>query len=47
MARAQKGVFTLLTLQNRIGKAKLPEITIVDMKEEYQKGNSTISENSR
>lgn len=44
MARAQKGVFTLLTLQNRIGKAKLPEITIVDMKEEYQKGNSTISE---
>lgn len=44
MARAQKGVFTLLTLQNRIGKAKLPEITIVDMKEEYQKGNSIISE---
>ena len=43
MARALKGVYKLLILSNRIGKAQLPKTTIVDMKDEYHKGNMIIS----
>jgi primosomal protein N' (replication factor Y) (superfamily II helicase) len=43
-ARAQKRVFTLIELKNRIGNAKLPETTIVDMQEEYKKRNMIISD---
>ena len=40
-ARAQKGVYKLLTLQNRANGKSLPQITIVDMNEEmkYSKGH--------
>lgn len=44
MARASKGVYKLLTLKNRIGNAKLPKITLVDMQVEYKKRNMIISD---
>lgn len=44
MARGLKGVYKLLTLTKRIGDATLPEISIVDMQSEYQKGNMIISD---
>ena len=44
MARGLKGVYKLLTLSKRIGSAKLPNINIVDMQKEYQKGNMIISD---
>lgn len=44
MARASKGVYKLLTLKNRIGNAKLPKITLVDMQAEYKKRNMIVSD---
>jgi len=44
MARGIKGVYKLLTLTKRIGSATLPEITLVDMQEEYHKNNLIISD---
>ena len=44
MARGFKGVYKLLTLKNRIGSSTLPDINIVDMQSEYQKGNMIISD---
>ena len=43
-ARAKKGVYKLLTLSKRNGNALLPKISIIDMRDEYRKGNSIISE---
>ena len=43
-ARAQKGVYKLLSLTKRNGNAVLPKISIIDMRDEYRKGNSIISE---
>lgn len=45
MARAQKGVYKLLELKNRIGSSTLPDISIIDMREEFKKGNNIISTN--
>ncbi len=44
MARAGKGVYQLLTLNNRANKKKVPEAIIVDMGEELKKRNFVISE---
>lgn len=44
MARSLKGVYTLIKMDTRIGNAKLPLITIVDMQEEYKKRNMIISD---
>ncbi len=44
MARASKGVYKLLTLKNRIGNAKMPKISLVDMQVEYKKRNMIISD---
>ena len=44
MARAKKGVYKLITLKKRANNLPLPEVFIVDMKEELQKRNFTISE---
>ena len=44
MARAKKGVYTLLTLNNRVNNATLPKITIVDMKQEMKKRNPLFSD---
>ena len=44
MARALKGVYKLLTLKERIGSATLPKIDIVNMQDEYRKGNMIISD---
>lgn len=42
-ARAQKGVYQLLTLTKRAGNGKLPQVNIVDMKLEIKKGNFILS----
>ena len=42
-ARAQKGVYKLLTLTKRAGNGKLPNVSIVDMKEEIKRGNFILS----
>lgn len=44
MARAKKEVYKLITLKKRANNLPLPEVFIVDMKEELQKRNFTISE---
>ena len=44
MARGIKGVYHLLSLTKRIGSSTLPSISIVDMREEYQKNNMIISD---
>jgi len=44
MARAQKGVYTYISMPNRVGKSILPKIEIVDMAEEMKKRNVILSE---
>lgn len=41
-ARAKKGVYTLLTLNNRAKSQALPTVHIVDMREELQAGNRSM-----
>ena len=43
-ARAQKGVYKLLTLDKRAGNGRLPNVNIVDMKVEIKKGNFILSQ---
>ncbi|SJN35001.1 Helicase PriA essential for oriC/DnaA-independent DNA replication [Marinilactibacillus psychrotolerans 42ea] len=38
-ARASKGVYTLLELKERANKKALPEVSVIDMREEAKKGN--------
>ncbi len=42
-ARARKGVYELLTLDKRAGGGKLPNVTVVDMKNEIKKGHFILS----
>jgi len=42
-ARAGNGIYKLLTLTKRAGKGTLPNVEIVDMKEEVKKGHFIIS----
>ncbi|MFC5463815.1 primosomal protein N' [Lederbergia graminis] len=41
-ARAQKGVYTLLTLSKRMNDRNLPSVSIVDMREEMRNGNRSM-----
>ncbi|TYR77576.1 primosomal protein N' [Rossellomorea vietnamensis] len=41
-ARAQKGVYTLLTLSKRMNSGELPSVSIVDMREELRGGNRSM-----
>lgn len=43
-ARAGNGVYKLVTILKRAGSAKLPVVTVVDMKKEAKKGNFILSE---
>lgn len=43
MARACNKVYTLLTITKRAGESSLPNVYIVDMKEEIKKGNKIFS----
>lgn len=43
MARAKKGVYQYLSLKNRIGNAKLPKITLIDMASSYKSGDTILS----
>ena len=42
-ARAKKGVYKLLTLTKRAGNGKLPNVEIIDMKQEVHHGNFILS----
>ncbi len=42
-ARAKTGIYTLCQMQHRTGQ-NLPDVTLVDMKDEIRKGNSILSE---
>ncbi len=42
-ARANKGVYKLLTLSARPSGSQMPEVTLVDMKKEVKKGNFVLS----
>ena len=42
-ARAKQGVYKLLTLTKRAGKGTLPNVNIVDMREEIKRGNFILS----
>ena len=44
MARAQKGVYKYIPMDKRVGNAKLPIISIIDMQQEYRKRNMILSE---
>ena len=44
-ARASKGVYTLIELNNRVNKRPLPKVQIIDMREEMRTGNSTLFSN--
>jgi primosomal protein N' (replication factor Y) (superfamily II helicase) len=41
-ARAQKGVYKLLTLPNRMNRRALPAVEIIDMREELRAGNRSM-----
>lgn len=43
-ARAGNGVYRLVTMLKRAGSAKLPVVTVVDMKKETKRGNFILSE---
>ena len=44
MARALKGVYTYISMPNRVGNSTLPTVEIVDMAEEMKKRNVILSE---
>lgn len=44
-ARAQRGVYTLLTLENRVNDNAMPEVTLVDMRDELKSGNRSMFSN--
>lgn len=44
-ARADKGVYTLLKLEERVNKKPLPDVKVIDMREEMKRGNSSIFSN--
>ena len=41
-ARASKGVYSLIELNKRVNKKPLPEVKVIDMREEMRKGNQTL-----
>lgn len=41
-ARAKKGIYKLLTLPKRMNNAKMPEVEIIDMRDELHAGNRTM-----
>ena len=44
LAKAKKGIYKLLELNNRVGNATLPTCYIIDMKDEMKKRNTILSE---
>ena len=44
LAKARKGIYTLLEMKNRVGESTLPKCFIVDMADEMKKRNTIISE---
>lgn len=41
-ARAQKGVYTLLTMEGRVNANAMPEVKLLDMRNELKKGNRSM-----
>lgn len=44
-ARAKKGVYHLLTMESRVNHVEMPEVTLVDMREELRNGNRSMFSN--
>ncbi|WP_416151002.1 primosomal protein N' [Salipaludibacillus sp. HK11] len=44
-ARAKKGVYHLLTMERRVNNVKMPEVSLIDMREELRKGNRSMFSN--
>ena len=40
--RAMDGIYQLIEMKNRIGKSIMPEVNIVDMRDELRSGNSSV-----
>ncbi|MFB4162611.1 primosomal protein N' [Alteribacillus sp. JSM 102045] len=41
-ARAKRGVYKLLELKDRVNKTAMPEVNVIDMREELKKGNRSV-----
>ncbi|MFP3418889.1 MAG: primosomal protein N' [Bacillota bacterium] len=41
-ARAKKGVYTLLTLKQRVNQQQMPHVSVIDMREELRNGNRSM-----
>ncbi|QKS71486.1 primosomal protein N' [Paenalkalicoccus suaedae] len=41
-ARAKKGVYTLLSMQERVNQTAMPPVHVIDMREELQNGNRSM-----
>ncbi|MGX9289703.1 primosomal protein N' [Bacillus sp. A015] len=41
-ARAKKGVYTLLTLKQRVNQQQMPHVSLIDMREELRNGNRSM-----
>lgn len=41
-ARGKKGVYTLLTLENRVNNRALPSVEVIDMRDEMRSGNRSM-----
>ncbi|PYZ93201.1 primosomal protein N' [Salipaludibacillus keqinensis] len=44
-ARAQKGVYHLLTMEKRVNDVQMPQVSLVDMREELRNGNRSMFSN--
>lgn len=41
-SRAQAGIYALVTLRDRFGKRPLPDVSVVDLREELKQGNRSV-----
>ncbi|SER52940.1 primosomal protein N' [Salisediminibacterium halotolerans] len=41
-ARAKKGVYRLLTMEKRVNDVKMPDVSVIDMREELRSGNRSM-----
>ena len=44
--KAEKGEYRLFTIRKRVKTAALPEVSIVDLREELKKGNRSVLSNT-
>ncbi|MCR6095984.1 primosomal protein N' [Salipaludibacillus agaradhaerens] len=44
-ARARKGVYQLISMEHRVNNVQMPEVTLIDMREELRNGNRSMFSN--